>query len=193
LGNLSTPKGVQKLQTALHAKAKAEAGYRFYASVRQAHAAKRGALWRLCKIACGVAGAAGAASTRASSIRSSRSALKLSRGSGLREIGLIKIKTIYAFSTGWLGFSATIRNELIPLSDVKRVVIVDCLYADGGVMQAAMNMLQAATRGAVKIVTYAASNGTPGAFTGQLQVNVPARGVSWLAGSLACQTKSRCR
>jgi hypothetical protein len=31
LGNLSTPKIVQKLQKALHAKAKAEAGYRFYA------------------------------------------------------------------------------------------------------------------------------------------------------------------
>jgi len=31
LGNLSTPKRVQKLQTALHAKAKTEAGYRFYA------------------------------------------------------------------------------------------------------------------------------------------------------------------
>jgi hypothetical protein len=31
LGNLVTPKSVQKLQTALHAKAKAEAGYRFYA------------------------------------------------------------------------------------------------------------------------------------------------------------------
>jgi RNA-directed DNA polymerase len=31
LGNLATPKRVQKLQTALHAKAKAEAGYRFYA------------------------------------------------------------------------------------------------------------------------------------------------------------------
>jgi RNA-directed DNA polymerase len=31
LGNLSTPKTVQKLQTALHAKAKAEAEYRFYA------------------------------------------------------------------------------------------------------------------------------------------------------------------
>jgi hypothetical protein len=31
LGNLSTPKTVQKLQTALHAKAKAEADYRFYA------------------------------------------------------------------------------------------------------------------------------------------------------------------
>ena len=31
LGNLSTPKSVQKLQTALHTKAKAEAGYRFYA------------------------------------------------------------------------------------------------------------------------------------------------------------------
>jgi len=31
LGNLSTPKRVQKLQTALHAKAKAEADYRFYA------------------------------------------------------------------------------------------------------------------------------------------------------------------
>jgi hypothetical protein len=31
LGNLSTPKSVQKLQTALHAKAKAEASYRFYA------------------------------------------------------------------------------------------------------------------------------------------------------------------
>src|SRR4030088_2165677 len=31
LGNLSTPKSVQKLQKAWHAKAKAEAGYRFYA------------------------------------------------------------------------------------------------------------------------------------------------------------------
>jgi RNA-directed DNA polymerase len=31
LGNLSTPNGVQKLQKGLHAKAKAEAGYRFYA------------------------------------------------------------------------------------------------------------------------------------------------------------------
>ena len=31
LGNLSTPKSVRQLQTALHAKAKAEAGYRFYA------------------------------------------------------------------------------------------------------------------------------------------------------------------
>ena len=31
MGNLTTPKRVQKLQMALHAKAKAEAGYRFYA------------------------------------------------------------------------------------------------------------------------------------------------------------------
>ena len=31
MGNLSTPKSVQKLQRALHAKAKAEAGFRFYA------------------------------------------------------------------------------------------------------------------------------------------------------------------
>lgn len=31
MGNLSTPLGVQKLQMALHAKAKAGAGYRFYA------------------------------------------------------------------------------------------------------------------------------------------------------------------
>ena len=31
MGNLATPQSVQKLQTALHAKAKAEAGYRFYA------------------------------------------------------------------------------------------------------------------------------------------------------------------
>ena len=31
MGNLSTPKSVQKLQMALHAKAKAEPGYRFYA------------------------------------------------------------------------------------------------------------------------------------------------------------------
>ena len=30
MGHLSTPKSVQKLQTALHAKAKAEPGYRFY-------------------------------------------------------------------------------------------------------------------------------------------------------------------
>ena len=30
MGNLATPKSVQKLQMALHAKAKAEAGYRFY-------------------------------------------------------------------------------------------------------------------------------------------------------------------
>ena len=31
MGDLATPKSVQKLRTALHAKAKAEAGYRFYA------------------------------------------------------------------------------------------------------------------------------------------------------------------
>ena len=31
MGNLATPKGVQTLQRALHAKAKAEAGARFYA------------------------------------------------------------------------------------------------------------------------------------------------------------------
>ena len=31
MGDLSTPDSVQKLQTALHAKAKAEPGYRFYA------------------------------------------------------------------------------------------------------------------------------------------------------------------
>ena len=31
MGNLATPKSVQKLRTALHAKAKTEAGYRFYA------------------------------------------------------------------------------------------------------------------------------------------------------------------
>ena len=31
MGDLATPKSVQKLQTALHAKAKAEASYRFYA------------------------------------------------------------------------------------------------------------------------------------------------------------------
>ena len=31
MGNRSPPKSVQKLQMALHAKAKAEAGYRFYA------------------------------------------------------------------------------------------------------------------------------------------------------------------
>jgi RNA-directed DNA polymerase len=37
LGNLSTPKSIQKLQTALHAKAKAEAGYRFYALYDKIH------------------------------------------------------------------------------------------------------------------------------------------------------------
>lgn len=31
MGNLTTPESVQKLQTALHAKAKAEPGFRFYA------------------------------------------------------------------------------------------------------------------------------------------------------------------
>jgi group II intron reverse transcriptase/maturase len=37
LGNLTTPNSVQKLQTALHAKAKAEAGYRFYALYDKIH------------------------------------------------------------------------------------------------------------------------------------------------------------
>jgi RNA-directed DNA polymerase len=37
LGNLSTPTSVQKLQTALHTKAKAEAGYRFYALYDKVH------------------------------------------------------------------------------------------------------------------------------------------------------------
>ena len=37
MGNLSTPNSVQKLQRALHAKAKAEAGYRFYALYDKIH------------------------------------------------------------------------------------------------------------------------------------------------------------
>ncbi len=37
LGNLSTPKSVQKLQMALHAKAKTEAGYRFYTLYDKIH------------------------------------------------------------------------------------------------------------------------------------------------------------
>ena len=37
LGNLSTPRSVQKLQKALHAKAKAEPGYRFYALYDKMH------------------------------------------------------------------------------------------------------------------------------------------------------------
>ena len=37
LGNLATPESVQKLQTALHAKAKAQAGYRFYAVYDKIH------------------------------------------------------------------------------------------------------------------------------------------------------------
>jgi group II intron reverse transcriptase/maturase len=37
LGNLATPKSVQKLQTALHVKAKAEARYRFYALYDKIH------------------------------------------------------------------------------------------------------------------------------------------------------------
>ena len=37
MGNLSTPKSVQKLQTALHAKAKTEASYRFYALYDKVH------------------------------------------------------------------------------------------------------------------------------------------------------------
>ena len=37
MGNLATPKSVQKLQTALHAKAKAEADYRFYALYDKIH------------------------------------------------------------------------------------------------------------------------------------------------------------
>jgi hypothetical protein len=94
----------------------------------------------------------------------------------------IKIKSLYAFSTGWLGFSASVRNQLFPLSDVERVVIVDCLYPDGGNIQVALNMLLAATRGSVKIVTYVASAGTPGYATNQLQVNVPRRGESLLVG-----------
>ena len=37
MGNLSTPRSVQKLQRALHAKAKTEAGYRFYALYDKIH------------------------------------------------------------------------------------------------------------------------------------------------------------
>jgi len=105
--------------------------------------------------------------------------------SGVQPISF-KIKAIYAFSTGHLGFGLTVRNQLIPLTDIQRAVMVDCLYSDGGTTQAALDMIRAATKGAVKIVTYVASgDGTPGAYTGQLAVNVPDRGVSWLTRNTA--------
>jgi RNA-directed DNA polymerase len=57
LGNLTTPISVQKLQTALHAKAKAEPGFRFYAlydKVWRADILEHA--WRCCKANKGAAG-----------------------------------------------------------------------------------------------------------------------------------------
>ena len=57
MGNLATPVSVQKLQTALHAKAKAQPGFRFYAlydKVRRADILEYA--WRCCKANKGICG-----------------------------------------------------------------------------------------------------------------------------------------
>lgn len=57
LGNLATPLSVQKLQTALHAKAKAEPGFRFYALYDKVYRADVLAhAWACCKANKGAAG-----------------------------------------------------------------------------------------------------------------------------------------
>jgi hypothetical protein len=105
----------------------------------------------------------------------------------------LAITTIYAFSTGYLGFIGTIRNSLISLSGIQRVVFVDCLYPEGGTMQMAVDKVRQATRGLAKIVTYAATTGTPGSFERRLQVNVPASGISWIAGRVDYQVLTHAR
>jgi hypothetical protein len=111
---------------------------------------------------------------------------------GVRNVPLV-ITTVYAFSTGYLGFIGTIRNELLSLSGIQRVVFVDCLYPEGGTMQIAVDKVLQATRGLVKIVTYAATKGTPGSFERRLQVRVPASGISWIAGRVDYQVLTHAR
>jgi group II intron reverse transcriptase/maturase len=60
LGNLTTPPSVQKLQSALHAKAKAEPGYRFYLLYDKVYRADvLEQAWRCCKANKGAAGVDG--------------------------------------------------------------------------------------------------------------------------------------
>lgn len=57
MGNLTTPPSVQKLQSALHAKAKGEPGYRFYLLYDKVHRADvLEYAYRCCKANKGAAG-----------------------------------------------------------------------------------------------------------------------------------------
>ena len=60
MGNLTTPPSVQKLQSALHAKAKEEPGYRFYLLYDKVYRADvLGFAYRCCKANKGAAGVDG--------------------------------------------------------------------------------------------------------------------------------------
>jgi hypothetical protein len=92
------------------------------------------------------------------------------------------IDRLAGFSTGYVGVTGTIRNELIDLRDVEVLALFDCNYGELRVKDS-IRSLRSATSHRVRVIAYASSlAGTPDAARRKISLDIDTGGAAWLFG-----------
>lgn len=98
-----------------------------------------------------------------------------------------------AFSTGYIGATGTIRNQLIDLRDVAVYSFFDCNYGEARVNEA-IRLLKQETRNRVRVIAYASSvAGTPTAVKHTIPLDISTGGAVWLFGRTDFQILTHAR
>jgi hypothetical protein len=96
-----------------------------------------------------------------------------------REVDFV-VDRLLCFSTGYIGATGTIRNQLVNLRNVETFVFFDCNYGELRVKDA-IKLLRSATSGRVKVISYASSEaGTPSGAARTVPLDVNSGGTAWL-------------
>jgi hypothetical protein len=103
------------------------------------------------------------------------------------------VDRLIGFSTGYIGVTGTIRNQLVDLRNVEVLVFLDCNYGEDRVKDG-IRVLKAATSQRVRVIAYASSvAGTPTAATRTIPLDVSIGGTAWLFGRRDFQALTHAR